>query len=188
MSPMFAAGSALHSYGYGGYLFDPSSSSGSQIQREANYFGYALGVTAFAIFVLLGALYGFYRRHAILRRLREGYLSLLAHGFARGSESSGREGPGELCRKIVWRARYIRVVLRIPERAGSPEEIEMCRLGYSNCLDDLLELMRMTEKELPHCGRLRRLEIEFIRWRVHRALARAREAFPGERAPACSGR
>ena len=85
------------------------------------------------------------------------------------------DSPEALSRSVVERATEIRRTL-----AGSPSEIrvEMCTLGYRACVNDMITLTHLANRELPNTNLLRRFKLRRACKRATAALAEAREALP----------
>jgi hypothetical protein len=85
------------------------------------------------------------------------------------------DSPEELSRAIVERATEIQRSL-----AESPSEIrvEMCALGYTACVNDMITLTHLLNEELPNASLFRRMKLRHSRKRAIDALALARQALP----------
>lgn len=85
------------------------------------------------------------------------------------------DSPEQLSRSIVERSAEIRRTLSEP-RSGV--QVEMCALGYRNCVDDMITLTNQVNEELPGAGLPRRLKLHRARRKATEALTSAREALP----------
>ncbi len=83
--------------------------------------------------------------------------------------------PWRLSRSIVERTDEIyRRLLDKPSDA----EVEMCDLGYQACIDDMIELAILIDRELPRSKPLRRARLHAARRRATDSLARVRYTKP----------
>jgi hypothetical protein len=85
------------------------------------------------------------------------------------------DNPEELSRRIVERADEIhRTLLESP----SEVQVEMCTLGYRECVNDMITLIHLINVESRSAGPLRRLRLRAARRRATDSLFMAREAMP----------
>lgn len=89
-----------------------------------------------------------------------------------GADEREQASPEKLSREIIECSESIHQALR---KAPSKVEIEMCILGYQACADDLIALMRLIEKELPHTGPVRRARLKAAGRRAAVSLTRMRK-------------
>lgn len=90
-------------------------------------------------------------------------------------DSEEPDTPEQLSRRIAERSDQIRRTL-----LGEPSEaeVEMCALGCSACMDDLITLTLLVNEELPRSGPIRRLRLRVAWRRATDSLSRTREALP----------
>ena len=85
------------------------------------------------------------------------------------------DNPEELSRLIVERADEIhRTLLESP----SEVQVEMCTLGYRECVNDMITLTHLINEESRTVGPIRRLRLRAARRRATDSLFMAREAMP----------
>ncbi len=165
------------------------------LHEAATYLGVMVAITVLAVLVAIAGFYlvlkrkeisAWWQDRCLLWRARRLSVQSIVECEAFFGEEP--QNPELLSRQIVQRARHIRRVLRrnSPASTSSQVEIEMCQLGYSACLDDLIELVHLVEEELPGCGAFRRLKLKIIRWRAQSILLRVRQALPPEAVHATS--
>jgi hypothetical protein len=88
--------------------------------------------------------------------------------------------PGVLSRQIVERSDQVyRTLLREPSEA----EVEMCALGCSACMDDLITLNLLVNEEVRGSGPVRRLRLKAARRQATGSLSRSREALSADALP-----
>ncbi len=93
----------------------------------------------------------------------------------RAREAWDDDIPEDLSHSIVERAEEIHHTL-----LESPSEIqvEMCALGYRECVNDMITLTHLINEELKTAGPIRRLRLRSARRRATDSLSGAREAMP----------
>ncbi len=129
----------------------------------------ALSATPQAIFDLAAWTYGW--------RLRRGLHNISPQQIARYEEPEETVSPEALCRWIVERSYRIQRTMR----EHPPQmEAEMCVWGYRSCVNDMITLARMIDKERPEAGPMRRLRLRASRNMAARSLSRARQALPAD--------
>jgi hypothetical protein len=90
-------------------------------------------------------------------------------------ETRGDDSPEDLSHSIVERAEEIhRTLLESP----SEVQVEMCALGYRECVNDMITLTHLINEDLKTAGPIRRLRLRSARRRATDSLSGAREAMP----------
>lgn len=111
------------------------------------------------------------------RRLRYGMRLISPRQIACYEEPAQPVCAQMLSRSIVERAHQIERAMR---SSPSQTEAEMCIRGYHACVDDMITLARMTDKERPEARPVRRLRLRLYRNMAARSLSRARQVLPAE--------
>ncbi len=90
-------------------------------------------------------------------------------------ETRDNDTPEDLSHSIVERAEEIhRTLLESP----SEVQVEMCALGYRECVNDMITLTHLINEELKTASPIRRLRLRSARRRATDSLSGAREAMP----------
>lgn len=108
-------------------------------------------------------------------RLRYGMRLISPQQIAGYEEPAHPVSAQMLTRSIVERAHQIERAMR---NHSSQTEAEMCIWGYHACVEDMIMLASMTDKERPGAWPGRRLRLRLYRNMAARSLSRARQVLP----------